>query len=57
MKCSTVSASEIGKQVTSLQQLDTKMPKSQRRARNHVSGKNAMTKNATTWYGKKSFFK
>jgi len=48
--------SGIGKQVTSLQELDKKMPKSQRRARNDVSGKKAMTKNATTWYGAKSFF-
>jgi len=39
MKCSTISASGLGKQVTSLQQLDEKMPKSQRRARNDVSGK------------------
>jgi len=51
MKCSTVSASEIGKQVTSLQQLDTKMPKSQRRARNHVSGKkcNDQERNYLVW--------
>jgi len=58
MKCSTISASGIGKQVTSLQQLDKKIPKPQCRARNHISGKQAMTKNATTssWYGAKTFF-
>jgi len=33
MKCITVSASGVVKQVTSLQQLDAKIPKSQRRAR------------------------
>jgi len=49
--------SGLGKQVTSLQQLDKKMPKSQRRARNNASGKKAMTKRATTWYGTISFFK
>jgi len=32
------------------------MPKSQRRARNDVSGKKAMTKRATSWCGAKSFF-
>ena len=37
--------------------VDKKMPKSQRRARNDVSGKKAMTKRAPTWYGAKSFFK
>jgi len=56
MKCSTVSASGVVKQVTSLQQLDAKIPKSQRRARNHVSERTAMNKNATSSYEENNIF-
>jgi len=33
-----------------------KIPKSQRRARNHASKRTAMSKNTTAWCGTESFF-
>jgi len=44
MKCSTVSALEIEKHVTALQQIDKKTPKSNRGARSHVSRRTALGK-------------
>jgi len=61
-KCRTTTSDEvqhnisIRKQVTSLQQLDKKISKLQCRVRNHIPGKQAMTKNVTTWHWAKSFF-